>query len=376
MKHDNYQSGKLFDFSFKDGWKVDGWLFTALIFLLSFSTMIVFSASGENAEMMTSHMIRCLLAIVVFVVASRLNVIFVKQLAAKAFVLTVVLLIAVACFGDLRMGARRWLDLGLMSFQPSELAKLTVPMMCALIVAHMGLANKLRNILLSVLVIVLPSFLVLLQPDLGTAIMIAFSGFAVLFFSGLPMRLIGGGFLVGAAASPILWYHVLRPYQRERIMTVFNPEADPLGAGYHVAQAKAAIGSGGLDGVGWLEGTQTHLGFIPEQHTDFIFAVIGEEFGFIGFAMLMVMYLFLMGRVLSILLKLDDIYAKSFIGGILSILFAYIFVNVGMVIGILPVVGVPLPLISYGGTATLTMTFSLGLVSAYSIQKMKHDSSG
>ena len=372
MKNNNYQSGKLFDFSFKDGWKVDGWLFAALIFILSFSTIVVFSASGENAQMMTSHITRCLLAIGVFVIASRLNVVYVKQFAAKALVITVILLIAVEFFGDLRMGARRWLDLGFMSFQPSELAKLTVPMMCALIVAHMGLANKVRNILISVGVIVVPSFLVLQQPDLGTAIMIAFSGFAVLFFSGLPMKLIGGGLFVGAAASPILWFHILRPYQRERIMTVFNPDADPLGAGYHVAQAKAAIGSGGFNGSGWLEGTQTHLGFIPEQHTDFIFAVIGEEFGFIGFAILMAMYLFLMGRVLRILLKLDDIYAKSFIGGILSILFAYIFVNIGMVVGLLPVVGVPLPLISYGGTATLTMTFSLGLVSAYSMQKLKN----
>ena len=366
-----HQSGKFFDLSFKNGWKVDGWLFTSLMFILFYSMIIVFSASGESAQLIKSHIIRCLLALFTFTMASRINVVFIKQLATKAFLLTIILLVGVEFFGDIRMGAQRWLNLGFMSFQPSELAKITVPMMCALVVVHMGLADKIKNILLSVAIILVPSFLVLQQPDLGTAIMIAFSGFSVLFFSGLPFRLIAGGFFIGAAASPILWFHVLRPYQRERIMTIFNPDADPLGAGYHVVQAKAAIGSGGLDGVGWLEGTQTHLGFIPEQHTDFIFAAIGEEFGFVGFLILMVMYLFLIGRILYVLINLDDIYGKSFIGGIVSILFAYIFVNIGMVIGILPVVGVPLPLVSYGGTATLTMAFSLGLVSAYSAQRLK-----
>lgn len=373
MRNSTHQSTKLLDLSINDGWKVDGLLFAALSLMLSYSIIVVFSASGENAELITSHMTRCLLAIFVFIFASRINVIYVKQLAAKAFVVTVLLLVAVEFFGDLRMGARRWLDLGFMSFQPSELAKLTVPMMCALIVAQMGLANKVRNILISVGVIIVPCFLVLQQPDLGTAIMIGVSGFAVLFFSGLPFRLLLGGAAVGVAASPILWYHVLRPYQRERILSVLNPEADPLGAGYHVSQAKAAIGSGGLDGVGWLEGTQTHLGFIPEQHTDFIFAVIGEEFGFFGFLLLMALYVFLIARVFVITIKLDDIYAKSFIGGIVSILSAYIVVNLGMVIGLFPVVGVPLPLISFGGTATLTMAFSLGLVSAYSVQKLRED---
>lgn len=371
MKNSNFQNGALFDFSFDDGWHVDGWLFVVIALILSFSVVVVFSASGENAELMKSHVIRCLLAIGTFVIASRTNVVYVKQVATKLFIITILLLILVEVFGDLRMGARRWLDLGVFSFQPSELAKLTVPMMCALVVAHMGLADKVKNILLSLGVIFIPAFLVLQQPDLGTAIMIILSGFSVMMFSGLSLKLVAGGFLVGAAASPLLWYHLLKPYQRERIFTIFNPDADPLGAGYHVSQAKAAIGTGGFDGVGWLQGTQTHLGFIPEQHTDFIFAVIGEEFGFIGFLIMMGLYVFLLGRILRILLKLDDIYGKSFIGGIMSILFAYIFVNIGMVIGVLPVVGVPLPLISFGGTATLTMAFSLGLVSAYSVQKLK-----
>lgn len=371
MKKNNLQSGAFFDLSFDDGWHIDSWLLVALMMLLSFSTVVVFSASGENAELVKSHVIRCIMAIGVFVFASRINVVYVKELASKAFILTVILLICVDLFGDLRMGARRWLDLGFMSFQPSELAKLTVPMACALVVSKMGLTNNVKNIVLSVGVILLPCFLVVQQPDLGTALMIGFSGISVMFFASLPMKLILGSLGVGIAASPILWFHGLREYQRERIVAMLNPDADPLGAGYHVAQAKAAIGSGGFDGSGWLQGTQTHLGFIPEQHTDFIFAVIGEEFGFVGFLLLVAMYLFLLGRVLRILLKLDDIYAKSFVGGIMSILWAYIFVNIGMVVGVLPVVGVPLPLISFGGTATITMAFSLGLVSAYSVQKGK-----
>jgi rod shape determining protein RodA len=173
------------------------------------------------------------------------------------------------------------------------------------------------------------------------------------------------------AAFPLIWNYVLKPYQQDRILTVLSPERDPLGSGYHVIQAKAAIGSGGIDGTGWLNGTQTHMGFIPEQHTDFIFTAIGEEFGFVGVVILFTLYFTLMIRLLYLMIGTEDIFGKAVIGGVLSILFAYIFVNIGMVVGLLPVVGVPLPLVSFGGTATLSLMISLGVVSAYSTQKSR-----
>ncbi|PSV00907.1 rod shape-determining protein RodA [Photobacterium kishitanii] len=360
----------LIDLSLSDGLNVDKWLFAGILMILTFSVFVVFSASNENAEMIRSHFIKSGVAVCLFVFVSRVNVIYIKQLAPKLYILTVLLLICVSLFGDVRLGARRWLDLGFMSFQPSELAKLTVPMACALVVAYTGVTSKLKNIGLLLLLTAVPCYLILIQPDLGTCLLVAFSGVAILFFSGLPWKMIIGALLGVGGASPLIWEFVLMPYQKERIITVFNPAADPLGSGYHVLQAAAAIGSGGLTGKGWLEGTQTHLGFIPEQHTDFIFAVIGEELGFLGYLTMMFIYLFILLRLAFIMNALTDIYAKAFTGGIMSIMFAYIFVNVGMVSGMLPVVGVPLPLISYGGTATLSLIFSLGLISGYSKQTL------
>lgn len=361
----------IFDLSMTDGLKVDKWLFCGILMVLTFSVFVVFSASNENAEMIRSHFIKSAVAVCVFVCASRVNVAYVKQMAPKFYVLTVLLLICVCLFGDVRLGARRWLDLGFISFQPSELAKLTVPMACALVVAYSGVTDNLKNIGKLLVIMAIPCYLILIQPDLGTCLLVAFSGLAVLFFSGLPWRMIGGATAAVGLASPLIWEFVLMPYQKERIITVFNPAADPLGSGYHVLQAAAAIGSGGLTGKGWLEGTQAHLGFIPEQHTDFIFAVIGEELGFAGYIVMMLIYLFILLRLAYVMSALTDIYAKAFTGGILSIMFAYIFVNIGMVCGMLPVVGVPLPLISYGGTATLSLVFSLGLISGYSKQMLK-----
>ncbi len=358
----------LIDLEFSEGLKVDRVIFTLVCCLFLMGFVAVFSASKENAYILSSHITKSLLGIAVYLLISRVNVVYFAQMTSKLYILVVMLLIMVALFGETRMGATRWLDVGLFSFQPSELAKLSIPLMCSLIVFKYGLFTSARNIGLAFAVIALPSLLIFKQPDLGTAIMVAASGGAVLLFAGFSLRLLAGGAAALSLISPLLWMYVLKPYQKKRIEAVLSPESDPLGSGYHVIQSKSAIGAGGFDGVGWLQGTQTHLGFIPEQHTDFIFSAIGEEFGFVGALVLFSFYLMLMGRLLFILLQVDSLFGKAFISSVLFTIFAYVFVNIGMVVGLLPVVGVPLPLISYGGTATLTLMISLGIVSAFSVQ--------
>lgn len=360
---------RIVDLSVDEGMKVDSWLFAITFAIMSYSVIAVFSASNENSSMIANHITRCVIALVGFVLVSRIRSEIFEQITLKLYVLVLVALIAVAVFGEIRMGARRWLDFGVFSFQPSELAKLSVPMVCSLIVFRFGLFNNLKTVSIALAAILVPSVFILKEPDLGTAIMVAGSGLSVMLFAGLSWYIVIGGLVSGALMFPIVWKFVLEPYQQKRILTVLNPESDPLGAGYHVIQAKAAIGSGGIDGMGWLNGTQTHLGFIPEQHTDFIFTVIGEEFGFVGVCFLFFLFALLICRLLYLVLTVRDMYGKCLISGILSILFSYFFVNIGMVIGLLPVVGVPLPLISYGGTATLSLMASLGIASAYSYQQ-------
>ncbi|CAH7181321.1 Peptidoglycan glycosyltransferase MrdB [Vibrio chagasii] len=362
---------RFIDLSLDKGLGVDGWLFSIILALLSFSVIVVFSASGQNTDLVRVHVIKGIIALGMFCVMSRINPSYIKQLSVKLYVLSVFLLLLVDFFGEIRMGAQRWLDLGFMSFQPSELAKLTVPLICAYALSHMGLVSKVRHVCVYLALVAVPCVLILGQPDLGTSIMVAFSGLVVVFFAGVPWMFILAAAGAMLLCAPVIWCYVLREYQRERILTVLNPEADPLGAGYHVIQSKAAIGAGGQSGVGWLEGTQTHLGFIPEQHTDFIFAVIGEELGFTGFLMLICLYMLLIGRMFYIMMKSESSYAKAYIGAIACVVFAYVFVNLGMVTGILPVVGVPLPLVSFGGTATMTLLVSLGIVSAYSVRDTK-----
>ncbi|CAH7348354.1 Peptidoglycan glycosyltransferase MrdB [Vibrio chagasii] len=358
------------DLSLSNGWKVDSWLATSCMMIMCFSVFVVFSASNESSHMITSHIKSNLVALMAFVVVSRVHVTYFKQLSIKFYIAVLILLIMVPLFGDLRMGARRWLDLGFVSFQPSELAKLAVPMACAVIVSRFGLFKNFKNIALGFLVVIAPCALIARQPDLGTALMVAGSGVALMFFAGLSFKLVFGAFALLGAGWPFIWNDLLKGYQKERILSALNPERDPLGAGYHVLQSKAAIGSGGIDGAGWLNGVQTHLGFIPEQHTDFIFSVIGEELGFVGFIILMLLYGSLLVRLGYLVYKLDDLYAKTFTCSVIAIIFTYYFVNIGMVSGILPVVGVPLPLISYGGTATVSLMCSIGVVSAFSTQNL------
>jgi rod shape determining protein RodA len=258
-------------------------------------------------------------------------------------------------------GAQRWLDLGPIRFQPSEFMKLFVPMAIAWYLADRWILPSFRHILVAVFLIGLPVLLVVKQPDLGTALLIAAAGAAVLFLAGLGIKFLGLVILGLAAAAPLLW-HLLHDYQRQRLITLLDPMKDPLGTGYHIIQSKIAVGSGGLYGKGWLNGTQSHLEFLPEHFTDFIFAVFCEEFGFMGVLVLLGVYLFVILRGLEIALKAKDTFARLLAGSLTLTLFVYVFVNTGMVVGQLPVVGVPLPFISYGGTSLVTLMASFGIL--------------
>jgi rod shape determining protein RodA len=276
-------------------------------------------------------------------------------------VLGVALLIAVALFGDIVNGARRWLNLGVARFQPSEMLKLALPLMLAWYFHRRESTLRLRDFAVAAVLLAIPFGLIVRQPDLGTASLVGAAGFYVIFFAGLSWRLMGGLAAVGAVALFPLW-GMLHDYQRRRVLTLLDPTQDPLGAGYHIIQSTIAVGSGGLSGKGWLNGTQAHLEFIPERHTDFIFAVYSEEFGLLGNLLLLVLYALLIGRGLVIAANAATVFARLLAGSMTLMFFTYAFVNMGMVSGILPVVGVPLPFLSYGGTALLTLFIAAGIL--------------
>jgi rod shape determining protein RodA len=271
------------------------------------------------------------------------------------------LLALVLLFGVIGKGAQRWINLGLFRFQPSEIMKIGVPMMVAWYLADKPLPPNRLTLAISGAMVLIPVALIIKQPDLGTALLIASAGMFVLLLGGISWRLLGALAVVVAACTPILWY-LLHEYQRQRVLTFINPERDPLGAGYHIIQSKIAIGSGGPYGKGWLNGTQSHLDFIPERSTDFVFAVYGEEFGFLGEMALLGLYLFVVMRGLYIANQAQDTFSRLLAGSLTLTFFVYVFVNIGMVSGILPVVGLPLPLISYGGTSMVTLMAAFGIL--------------
>jgi rod shape determining protein RodA len=285
----------------------------------------------------------------------------IMRLAVPLYMIGLMLLIGVALFGEIQNGARRWLNIGVTRIQPSELMKLAVPLMMAWYFDKHEVTLRLRDYAVATLLLILPLLLILRQPDLGTTLLIASSGFYVLFLAGLSWRIIAGLLIVSLGSLPVLWV-MLHDYQRRRIMTLFDPTQDPLGAGYHTIQSTIAIGSGGLIGKGWQQGTQTHLDFLPEKSTDFIFAVFSEEFGLVGNAALLLLYLVVIGRGMMITANASTQFTRLVAGSITLTFFTYIFVNIGMVVGILPVVGVPLPLISYGGTSMVTMLLGFGIL--------------
>lgn len=274
---------------------------------------------------------------------------------------TLSVLILVLIIGDISKGAQRWLDLGLLRFQPAEVMKIAVPLMVARCLDEQVLPPSPKQLLLPLFYIMLPAFLIARQPDLGTAILVASSGLFVIFFAGINWKLIISTAALTIISTPVLWM-LLRDYQKQRVLTLLNPERDPLGKGYHIIQSKIAIGSGGITGKGWLSGTQSHLEFLPERTTDFIFAVFSEEFGFIGVLVLMLIYMYIMLRGIYIGMQARDTFSRLLAGSLIMTFFVYLFVNVGMVSGILPVVGIPLPIVSYGGTSLVTLMIGFGIL--------------
>jgi len=345
---------------------VDGALMLIAVLILSLGLFTLYSASYENPARIQGQLVNIGVACTAMWIAARVPPQTLMRFAVPIYVIGLVLLVAVALFGEVANGARRWLHVGVVRFQPSEIMKIAMPLMLAWYFQRREASLKLRDYAVAALILVVPGLLIARQPDLGTAVLVLAAGFYVIFLAGLSWKLIGGLVVAGLAALPLLW-SILHDYQRRRIMTLLDPTTDPLGAGYHIIQAQIAVGSGGLAGKGWLEGTQTHLEFIPERSTDFIFAVFSEEFGLLGNAVLLVLYLMLIGRGFYIAAGAPTFFARLLAGAITLIFFTYAFVNMGMVGGILPVVGVPLPLVSYGGTALVTLFLGLGIL--MSIQK-------
>ncbi|MGH8672150.1 MAG: rod shape-determining protein RodA [Burkholderiales bacterium] len=336
-------------------------LSTCLAVLIVIGLVVFYSASGQNSALLWGHVFNVLVAVAVMLVVANIAPTRLMRAALPIYTLGLALLLAVEAFGIISHGAQRWLDIGITRLQPSELMKVAVPLMMAWYFDRHESALRVKDFILGGLLLVVPVALIVRQPDLGTAILVFAAGFYVLFLAGLSWRVILGSLVAFAASVPVLW-SVLHDYQRQRILTLLDPWQDPLGTGYHTIQSSIAVGSGGLAGKGWLHGTQAHLDFLPERTTDFIFAVFAEEFGLIGALVLLLLFSVVVGRGVYIAAKAPTLFARLLAGSITLTFFTYAFVNMGMVSGILPVVGVPLPLVSYGGTSMLTLLLGFGIL--------------
>ena len=345
-------------------------LLAALLVLCAAGLVVLYSATDQASGQLERQVLRLAIAFGVMLVIAQMPPHQLQRWSPPLFILGVLLLVAVLVMGEIGKGAQRWLDLGLVRFQPSELLKLAVPMMIAWSLARRPLPVRLPDVLWATLLTALPAVLIAKQPDLGTSLLVASAGIAVLFLAGMSWPLIVGLAVLAGAATPVLWL-LMRDYQRQRVLTFLDPGSDPLGAGYHIIQSQIAIGSGGIDGKGWLMGTQSHLEFLPERSTDFIFAVIGEEFGLSGIMLLLALYLFIILRGLWIASQARDSYGRLLAGGLTMVFFVYVFVNTGMVVGLLPVVGVPLPLVSYGGTSLVTIMAGFGILMSIHTHRKK-----
>jgi len=350
---------------------IDMPLLICILLLLAYSVFIMWSASGQDVGMMERKITQMVFGLFTLLLMAQIPPRTYESWAPYLYLICVVLLVLVDVFGQISKGARRWLDLGFIRFQPSEIAKIAVPLMVARFMNRDLCPPSFKNTLIALILIFTPTLLVATQPDLGTAILIALSGLFVLFLAGMSWRLISVAVLLVAVFIPIFWFFLMHDYQHDRVMMLLDPEKDPLGAGYHIIQSKIAIGSGGLFGKGWLHGTQSQLEFLPERHTDFIFAVLAEELGLLGVLVLLVLYLSIIIRGLIIAARAQTTFGRVMIGALMLILFVYVFVNIGMVSGILPVVGVPLPLVSYGGSALIVLMAGFGIImSIHSHRKM------
>ncbi len=337
-------------------------LLFGLLITAAVGLVVLYSASGRNMDMVTNQALRLAMAFAGMILVAQIKPQQLRLWTPWLYGLGVVLLIAVLLMGQIGKGAQRWLDLGVIRFQPAEILKLGLPMMLAWFLADSALPPRPWRMIAAVLLIVVPVALIAKQPDLGTALLVACAGFFALFLAGLRWRFMAWAVLLIVPVAALMWHYGMHDYQRQRVLTFLDPETDPLGAGYHIIQSMIAVGSGGIYGKGWLNGTQSHLDFLPERHTDFIFAVLSEEFGLIGAVILLVLYAFLIVRGLYIATQAQDTYTRLLAGTLTLTFFVYVFVNAGMVTGLLPVVGVPLPLVSYGGTAVVTLLTGFGML--------------
>jgi len=336
-------------------------LLVALLLLCGYGLLVLFSATDQDLNKLYRQLIRFGIGFAVMIVIAQIPPLKLQRWSLPLFGIGLAMLVGVLVMGEIGKGAQRWLDLGIVRFQPSEVLKVAVPMMIAWYLTERPLPPSGPRILWTVVLTAVPVILIARQPDLGTALLVASTGVIVLFLAGIKWRLIALLGVGTVALAPLLWYF-MRPYQRERALSFLNPEGDPLGSGYHVIQAKIAIGSGGVYGKGWRNGTQSHLEFLPERSTDFVFATLGEEFGLLGILAMLAIYLFIIARGLYIATRAQDTYGRLLTGGFTLIFFVYLFVNTGMVTGLLPVVGIPLPLVSYGGTSLVTIMAGFGIL--------------
>jgi len=340
---------------------IDFPLFLAFIAIFIVSLTTIYSASNSSIDAVVNQGIKILISISAMVVVAQFSPLSYARVGPWLYFLCLVLLILVLVIGETRNGATRWLNIGITSFQPSELMKIAMPLMIARYISRGALPPDISSVALSIIIVLIPSYLIMEEPDLGTSILIAFSGLVVIFLSGLKKRYLAIAFALFLAYLPFMWSSI-HPFQKKRVLSFLNPESDPLGSGYHLIQSKIAIGSGGVFGKGWLNSTQGQLDFLPERTTDFIFAILAEEFGFLGVSLLIGIYLFIIWRGIMIAVNAQNLFSRLLASSISLTFFVYVFVNIAMTTGLLPVVGVPLPLISSGGTSMVTIMVGLGML--------------
>jgi len=351
------------------GLNIDGPLLGGLLLICVFGLFVLYSASGENSRLLVNQAIRLGVALVAMLVVAQLPPDFLRRWTPWGYTAGLLLLVLVLTKGDVGQGARRWLDIGI-RFQPSEAMKLAVPMMTAWFLHDRHIPPRIGHLAIIAVFIAVPTLMIAKQPDLGTSLLIAASGIIVIILAGMSFKLMFGLGVLTVPGAFVLW-NFMQDYQKQRVLTLLNPDSDPLGAGYNIIQSKIAIGSGGLFGKGWTNGSQAHLEFLPERHTDFIFAVLGEEFGLFGVLALLALYMFVIGRGLYIAVHAPDTYSRLLAGSISLTFLVYVFVNTAMVTGLVPVVGVPLPLVSFGGTSMVTLMAGFGiLMSIHSHRKL------
>jgi rod shape determining protein RodA len=350
--------------------KIDGPLVVGLALIAAYGLIVLYSASGQSMPTIYRTAARLAIGTVAMLLLAQINPNFLRRSTPWLYLAGCVLLLVVAAIGHIGMGAQRWLDLKLFRFQPSELMKLAVPMMCAWYLHERPLPPSWYSLLVLGALILVPVGLTAVQPDLGTAALIAAAGALVIVLAGLRLRVMAAALVLAAAGAWAGW-GFMHDYQRKRVLTFLDPQTDPLGAGYHIIQSQIAIGSGGVFGKGWMNGSQAQLEFLPERSTDFIFAVIGEEFGLLGLLVLLILYVFVVSRAIFLATQTQDTFARLLAGSLALTFFVYVFINAGMVTGLLPVVGVPLPLVSYGGSSVVTLLAGFGILMAlYSRRKL------